>query len=218
MTDFERLAHGYYFAKNYVISKGYAYEIDWQDSVSFDELTEQKFLKEFAWVVIASGLSDHVVRRIFPLIKKCLFDFASTQEIFNNRDKCYKACLAVFNHPGKVGAIFSIVNYINLYSFPYLKALINQKGPSFLMNFPYMGKATSLHLAKNIGIDVAKPDRHLLRISSTLGFDDVDQLCTEISQLLGEKKSLIDLVLWRYATLDTGYIEKLIWLNRRRGH
>ncbi len=78
-----------------------------------------------------------------------------------------------------------------------------------------MGEATSFHLAKNIGLNVAKPDRHLVRMSSALGFESVNILCSEISNLIEENISLIDLVLWRYATLDKNYIDKLLWLKNR---
>ena len=79
----------------------------------------------------------------------------------------------------------------------------------YLESFPFIGPITKFHLAKNIGIDVAKPDRHLSRISKMLGFASVQELCESISQRIDEKVSVVDLVIWRYATIDKKYLEKI---------
>jgi hypothetical protein len=215
MKNYNRLAHGYFFAKNYIINKGYGTEIDWQDEIKFEELTEQRFLQEFCWVVIASGLNDQVVRKLFPLIKSILFDFNSAYSIYNNSDECYENILKVFNHPGKAKAMLYAANYVFGHSFSHVKSNLSSSGVNYIKTFPYMGEATSFHLAKNIGLNVAKPDRHLVRMSSALGFESVNILCSEISNLIEENISLIDLVLWRYATLDKNYIDKLLWLKNR---
>ncbi len=84
-----------------------------------------------------------------------------------------------------------------------------------MITFPYLGNATVFHLAKNLGINVAKPDRHLLRISNCLGYKCPNNLCEEISLTIDEKVSLVDLVLWRYATLDKNYLSKIQWYINR---
>jgi hypothetical protein len=35
-------------------------------------------------------------------------------------------------------------------------------------------------------------------------------LCADIARVTGEKVSVVDLVLWRFATLDSNYLECLI--------
>ena len=55
-------------------------------------------------------------------------------------------------------------------SLTIIKSKILMQGIEFIQTFPYMGKATALHFAKNLGLDFAKPDRHLNRICATLGF------------------------------------------------
>ena len=54
---------------------------------------------------------------------------------------------------------------------------------------------------KNLGFDVVKPDRHLLRLASSLGFDSPEELCAEIAYEFGEPAAVVDIVLWRYCTL-----------------
>lgn len=210
--DFEeRIAHSYFFAKKYVIQKGYAGEVDWQDNINFELLTENIFLKEISWVILASGLSDKVVRKVYPTIESLMFNFQSSDSIMENRESCFLNALKVFNHKGKIGAIIYIAEYIHINSFDYVRSQIEKNGIFFIKTFPFMGEATSLHFAKNIGLEVVKPDRHLLRISSTLGFKNPYDLCKQISSTINEKASIIDIVMWRYATLDKHYIQKILW-------
>ena len=78
---------------------------------------------------------------------------------------------------------------------------------SYLQTFPFMGPATSYHLAKNLGMDVVKPDRHLLRITCAVGYESPDAMCRDIGTTVGERLSVVDLVLWRYATLNPAYLD-----------
>ena len=211
MYNTDRIAHAYFFAKNYIISKGYGNEVDWQQELNYDKITEQKFLNEISWVILASGMNDKVVRKVFPIIKNIMFDFKSSDLIQKNKTRCYNNSLKVFNHKGKISAIIYVAEYIKLHTFDEVSSRIMKEGIGFIQTFPYMGKATSFHLAKNIGLDYAKPDRHLIRISNSLGYNTPNDLCKVISNRIQEKKSLIDLVLWRYATLDKNYIRNLNW-------
>ncbi|MCL4328727.1 MAG: hypothetical protein M1410_04010 [Candidatus Thermoplasmatota archaeon] len=82
-----------------------------------------------------------------------------------------------------------------------------------LREFPYIGPVTYYHLAKNIGIPVAKPDRHLSRLASRSGFRDVQEFCEFLSRKTGDRIQVIDIVLWRYATITKDYIEKFLDLG-----
>ena len=53
MNFSERISHGYFFAKHYVINKGFGNEVDWQEGLNFEMVTEQKFLSEISWVILA---------------------------------------------------------------------------------------------------------------------------------------------------------------------
>jgi thermostable 8-oxoguanine DNA glycosylase len=64
---------------------------------------------------------------------------------------------------------------------------------------------TVYHLAKNIGLQFAKPDRHLVSISNKAGYQDVQAFCRDISNQVGDSITVVDLVLWRFATLEKNY-------------
>ncbi|HUW65883.1 MAG TPA: hypothetical protein VMW83_14560, partial [Spirochaetia bacterium] len=54
------------------------------------------------------------------------------------------------------------------------------------------------HLARNVGLDVVKPDRHMVRLAQYLQYSSPDELVSEIASETGERKGLIDFVLWRW--------------------
>ena len=115
--------------------------------------------------------------------------------------------LMVFRHEQKINAIINIANKISKNGFDSLKICIQNEGIRYIQTMPYMGPATSYHLAKNIGFDVAKPDRHLLRIATITGYNNPQNLCKDISTSVGDRISVVDLVMWRFATLNPNYIE-----------
>lgn len=82
------------------------------------------------------------------------------------------------------------------------KRTINELRTAYLETLPWIGKITKYHLARNLGIDVAKPDRHLMRLSEKFGFASVQEMCENISRKTGDRIGLVDLILWRDANLQ----------------
>jgi len=207
--DIDRLAKVYLIAKKYVINNGFSNEIDWQDDVSFITIDQQYFLREYTWVVLASGLSDKVVSIIFPKMQKIFKNWEDLDYIENNKIELKLRALAIFNNDGKINALFSTVSFIREVGFEYFKKEIQNNGLDYLKELSYIGQTTCFHLAKNIGLSFAKPDRHLMRVSESIGFDTPHDLCSVLSEFIDEKIQVVDLVIWRYATLDKNYAIKL---------
>jgi hypothetical protein len=118
-----------------------------------------------------------------------------------------KSALNHFNHYQKIKAIIEIAKKIAEVGFDDSLKSLETRGISYIKEFPFMGPATSHHLAKNIGFDVAKPDRHLLRVANTAGYTTPDELCLDLSKIVDDDIRTIDLVIWRYATLNKNYLE-----------
>lgn len=207
VDNLEKLAHAYFFAKQIVLKNGYEEEIDWQDNVSFSSITSKVFLKESAWVILAAGLNDNVVSKKFNELSDVFFSWDPTQ-IVNNME-CEKKALLLFNNKLKIRAIISVANIIVDVGINEIKNNIVTKGVDYLEEFPFIGPVTKYHLAKNIGLLYSKPDRHLVRISDLLGYNSPRILCEAISKLTSEKISVVDLVIWRYATIQKGYLRQL---------
>ena len=89
-----------------------------------------------------------------------------------------------------------------------------KKNPLFMLQeFDYIGPVTMYHLAKNIGLPVAKPDRHLVRIAKMENYQDVQTFCQDVSKLSGDSIPVVDLVYWRYATIERNYLKVLSSMN-----
>lgn len=198
----ERLATAYLDAKEYVIAAGFAEEIDWQSEVTLEETTEAGFLREAAWVVLSSGFRESTVRRFFPRVSSAFFDWVDATAIALRIDECREAALQAFANRRKIDAIATIVIQVAEAGIECIKAQIHDRGTEFLQELPFVGPVTALHLAKNLGAPVAKPDRHLLRVTEAAGYESPQQLCLDISDWIGDSVAVVDLVLWRYATLS----------------
>lgn len=205
--DLAAVVRAYRAAKVAVIKSGFAREVEWQKKLSFDELEESSFLRESAWVVLSSGMRESVVRAKFPQVSSAFFDWQSAACIWTNRCTCRKRALESFNHQGKIDAIITICGRVQTIGFEKVKEGIRTRSMPYIQEFPYMGPATSYHLAKNIGLPVAKPDRHLTRVAKALGYATPAELCSDISAAVGDRVPVVDLVIWRYATLKSDYLK-----------
>ena len=200
-----RLAFRYLDAKLEVIRAGFCSEITSEPS-HISRLTETAFLREAAWVVLSSGMREAVVRRKFDAISDAFYGWRSAALIQARAQECESLAAVHFAHSAKLHAITTIAARVANRGFAQFKAELQDDPIESLSKLPFMGPATTRHLAKNIGYDVVKPDRHLIRIAEAAQFESVDSLCRAISSLVGDRVSAIDSVLWRYATLRSDYV------------
>lgn len=196
------LAREYLTAKRDVVDAGYAYEIQWQVRVKDVELTAQRFAEEAAWVVLSTGMSAAVVKRLFPSIRRAFRSF-DTQDVVHYEPEVRADALRTFRNKSKVDGIIEIVKVANRLGSGALRHELNSAPRQFLLGLPWIGPVTWLHLAKNLGVPVAKPDRHLSRIAACVGRPSVQDLCEDIGMWLGEPVAVVDVVLWRWATLHS---------------
>ena len=202
--EMEGLVRAYLLAKRDVVDAGFEGEITWQESIMPDVVTGPLFLREAAWVVLCSGMKERVVRRVFDQIALAMLEW-DAHEIAKQSTRCRTNALAVFGHTGKVDAIIAIARRIAREGPRPLLDAVRCEGPTALVQLPYVGSTTCYHLAKNLGFQVPKPDRHLLRIAATYG-KEVTDLCASIARALDEPVAVVDIVLWRYATIQGNYL------------
>ena len=207
MDNLRKLAFAYFVAKEAVIASGYSHDLDWQDDISVDYLTENIFIHEAAWVILSSGMSEKVIRRKFSDFSAAFFNWESSEKIVINMEQCRAKALDVFGNVRKIDSIIRIAEHVYEKSFCNVINLLYEEGLEYISELPYMGPATSYHFAKNIGMPVVKPDRHLLRVAQNLNYSTPHELCADISQITDEKLEIIDIVIWRYATLEKNYLE-----------
>src|SRR5262249_48959509 len=196
----EELVHLYLTAKTFVIERGFAHEIAWQSSTALAEPSPSAFVREAAWVVLSAGMSESVIRGLFSRLSAAMYGFDPVP-LSRNRERARVAALTTFGHEKKISAILDIAAAVSRIGPDGLRTALIDDPERFLRSLPYIGPVTWRHLAKNLGLPVAKPDRHLVRIASEAGWESVDGLCNEIARWLGEPVAVVDLVLWRWSVL-----------------
>lgn len=195
------MADYYYSAEKAVSDAGYASEKEWQLMLLDREMTATDFLREGAWVILCSGFRESYVRKIFGYVSLCFFDWENASSISQNSTICESTARYAINNPRKLQAITAMSNYIDDNGFEYVENRLKNGAIPFLQEFPMIGPVTSFHLAKNLGIDVSKPDRHLKRIAASWGFDCAQEFCNQIASTTGDRVAVIDITLWRYGAL-----------------
>lgn len=198
MPNLEGALDVFVAASEYVAGAGLVSEVEWQRRITIDAFSETDLLRECAWVILCSGFREQVVRRVFDHISLCFCDWESASAILAADPACRIAAMASFRNTVKLRAIVRTAFHVHARGFAVFKQRVLADPISELRLLPHIGPITVWHLAKNLGLDVAKPDRHLTRISQLFGFEDASHFCTEIARSVGEQKKVVDLVVWRY--------------------
>jgi len=175
-------AEKYFELKKSIIDNGYQADIEWSENLKPCE-DIRDFLSEYIFVVCNSGMKAQIARGIFNNVILAMESGIPIWHVFKNFDK--------------VNAINLVWGLKNHYFNEYLKA--NDKF-EFCSSMPYMGKILKYHLAKNLGIDCIKPDRHLVRIANDFETDPFS-MCKKLSDTTGDRLVTIDTVIWRAANL-----------------
>jgi hypothetical protein len=105
--------------------------------------------------------------------------------------------LAIANRR-KHEAVLEIARRVSEIGFHQFMETLFEDPLNYLQLLPFIGPVTAVHLAKNLGFDLAKPDRHLIRLQKRLGFSDVSAMCAHLASATGDSIRVVDLVLWRY--------------------
>lgn len=167
--------------KQELIGKGYGGELEWCRQVEPCKNSMEFFL-QYSWIVISSGMKNQVAQEIHRKIFDCMLRDGNPHKIHE-----------VFGHKGKVRAIKIFWGMKNERFHYYQEA---QDKLAYLETLPWVGPITKYHLARNLGLDVCKPDRHLVRIAQK--YQKIPaELCHDLSMATGDRIGVVDVVLWR---------------------
>ncbi len=162
-------------------------------------LTESEFLSELAWCILNVGMRERVIRNVFPYIRKCFWDFESASDIYLTGETCVELAMIRFGHARKLKAIVEACGHIlSEGGFARFREQITSDPLEACSKFHYIGPVTIWHLLRNIGVDCAKPDRHLQRLAQAVGFSDPQEFCRQVAVQTGERIGVIDMVFWRH--------------------
>ena len=188
-------------------------DITWQEARDLEKLTEKDFLCESAWVIVNSGFRYETARKIWPDLSGAFHDFNAAWYVVYKSEPIRIAALRAFKNKAKIDAMLKIARIVNDEGWSKIHGEIKSGGIDYLERFPFIGPITKFHLAKAIGIDCVKPDRHLERIAKAAGYDSPLSMCEVIKEKSGDKLAVIDIVLWRFAVTTPAYIEHFAGLN-----
>lgn len=153
-------------------------DVQWSENAGPPEDPED-FASEAIFVICNSGMKNTVARRIYDRVMPMVRMGGSARN--------------VFRHPGKSDAIDVIwVRRDQFYS-EYMAA---PDKVEYCATLPWIGGITKFHLAKNFGVNVAKPDVHLARLAE-LHATTPQALCERLAGETGFRAATIDLLLWR---------------------
>lgn len=174
--------HKYLDLKQAIIDKGYESDIQWAENVS-EPTYPSDFVIQFIFVVCNSGIKAQIAHEIYKKILQAICD--------------KKDISKVFGHKGKVSAIKEILkNQKKL----FCNYCLSDDKIEFCKSLPWIGDITKYHLAKNLGVDCIKPDRHLTRIAKMYKTNPFD-MCQKLSDKIGDSLNTVDTVIWRAANL-----------------
>lgn len=153
-------------------------DIAWSEAIE-PPATPEDFALEAIFVICNSGMKNTIARVIFEKCRDALIDGRSAS--------------TAFGHAGKSAAIDRIWRDRGQLFVDYLAAADKL---AFCGSLPWIGGITKYHLAKNFGVDCAKPDVHLQRLADREGCT-AQELCQRLAAETGYRVATVDLILWR---------------------
>jgi len=195
------------------VRENYPEDLEWskhQVSVEpLEEIDKAIFLREYAYVVYCSGFKQSTVEKHWPDLYKTYHEF-NPALISQSKEQTRERALKYIGNKRKVESVLNTAeqlkdmtwgNWINY------KQQIKDSVPGFdiLEELPFIGPKTKFHLARNMGFNVAKPDRHLERIAAAYKMTTAS-MCKYLSEKSEELTGIhydvhtIDSIFWRAAS------------------
>jgi hypothetical protein len=161
-----------------VRAAGFAEDIDWSEALR-PPASPDAFGEAAVYVICNSGMRNTVALRIVAACMGALRDG--------------RTAASVFGHSGKAAAIDHIwAERADLFG----QFTAADDKVSFCEALPWVGPVTKFHLAKDLGVDAAKPDVHLERLARAERTTTA-KLCARLAKQTGYRVATIDTILWR---------------------
>ncbi|MDQ0082917.1 hypothetical protein J2W35_003276 [Variovorax boronicumulans] len=158
-----------------------AEDVAWSESIA-PPATAEDFAQEAIFVICNSGMKNTIAKMIFD---RCMSALAAGTPVTD-----------VFKHKGKAAAIEAIWADRDVLLSMYHACSTDALRLELLVALPWIGNITKFHLAKNFGVNVAKPDVHLQRLA-TREDCTAQALCERLATEVGLRAATVDVVLWR---------------------
>lgn len=165
-----------------VVAAGYERDIEWAQNVE-EPSTAEAFAGEAIWVILCSGMKEQVARIIQARVWAAIDEGGPV--------------FSVFRHAGKAAAIERIWRDRAAL---FAAFQVADDKVEWCRSLPWIGNITKWHLAKNLGVDCAKPDVHLARVAAHYSTTPA-ALCAALAASSGDRVATVDCVIWRACNL-----------------
>jgi len=194
------------------VRENYPDDLEWsKHQVEIEPLKEvdkTTFLREYAYVIYCSGFRQSVVEKHWPALYQAYHEFNPTL-ISQSRGQTRENALSYIGNKRKVESVLNTAEQLKDMkgeTWISYKQQIKDSAPDFelLEDLPFIGPKTKFHLARNMGFNVAKPDRHLERIAVAYNMT-TSSMCKYLSEkseeLTGKHYDIhtVDSIFWRAA-------------------
>ncbi len=182
-----------YFRQSVEYVRKIGFDTKWVRTIDPDVIKPQVFFKEYIWVVYACNFEVAILEQR----RKNLYQAYGHYRILKEDKK--DAVLAVIHNIPKWNAVLDTARKMQLLGWhdfkdAYLSSINSMTALKFIKD------VIKFHLARNLGFDVAKPDRWMTRIADYFDYDSVKQMCQYLSEKYGLPVKEVDLILWKYAS------------------
>lgn len=174
----------YHTSREQVIKAGYLWEIELVENRYFKDVDLIEFMDAYIFCVFNVRMKNQIAQKMY--------------EKFLN-----SGCdLNTIGHPNKKRAIGECIEKSGKWFAGLMNCSTDMERVEYLDTLPMIGEITKYHLARNLGMDVAKPDVHLVRLMKRFEFKDVQEMCRYIYERTGDRIGVVDVVLWRWCNLN----------------
>ena len=163
----------------------------------FAQVKLKRFLRTYLWVIYVSGFRNAVVERYFPDLTEAFhnFDLDAIVAI----DSIDADALPIRNQR-KADAFVQGCRMIRAEGWKRFKRRLSSGGRATLRELPWMGPATSQHMALVLGLEDTEKCDTWLKQCATACSASVTELVTYLSREYGLTRQQVDNYLWRYCS------------------
>ncbi|MYC65071.1 MAG: hypothetical protein F4X12_01915 [Acidobacteriia bacterium] len=163
--------------------------------MTFEDVDLRAFLRQYLWVIYVSGFRNAVVQKHFDGLKVAFHDLDLERIVA--MDGIDAQWLPIRNQP-KADAFLKGCRVIHDLGWPQFKDRLREKNTAALRQLPWMGPATTRHMALALGIaDTEKPDTWMKQCARKCSAT-VEEMVTFLGTEYGMKRQQVDAYLWQY--------------------
>ena len=160
---------------------------------NIENVSKWKFFVEYVFAVLVAGFKVATINQRWNRIRDALWGF-NFVKIYMNSDLARKRLLRAFGNKRKADAIIKgAIRITDLDWDDFKKEIV--KDINVLDDLPGIGPVSVYQIARNLGYDTIKPDRHIKRVADYFGLNPFE-MCKTIAEATHQPAHYVDTVFW----------------------